>query len=198
MTRIVLTTERFQALDGANGSLEVASPDGEALGTLRRDAQSSCKANGPITLRPRRRSRAFLRDLPELWKTNPEQFVAYQGGKHLKVSKDDGVLCRECEAAGLEWGQFIHLRYRAPGRHGLRPPEGERRLLDMVAHVRLIQPIGEHFESLLHIEGESGAGAGDLRRRMPLYKGALRARHGLPVLSLAVYLNVGLEGIGSS
>ena len=78
----------------------------------------------------------------------------------------------------------------------LDPPEGERRLLDMVAHVRLIQPIGEYQESLLHIEGESGDGVGGLRRRMPLYKGALQARHGLPVLSLAVYLNVGLEGIG--
>jgi hypothetical protein len=49
---------------------------------------------------------AFLRDLPELYKTHPNQFVAYQGGKRLKVSKDDRALYLECEAAGLKWGDF--------------------------------------------------------------------------------------------
>ena len=39
-------------------------------------------------------------------------------------------------------------------------------------------------------------GVGPLRQRMPRYHDFLGYKHGLPVLSLALYLNVGLEGRG--
>ncbi len=74
----------------------------------------------------------------------------------------------------------------------LDPPTGERRLLDMVAEAVLLPAT----RVLLHIEAESGDSVADLRTRMPGYHSGLRNKHGIPVLSVAVYLAVGLEGRG--
>ncbi len=78
----------------------------------------------------------------------------------------------------------------------LDPPQGERRYLDLVALVKLLQPVGDANRTLLHIEIESGDSLAELRTRMPRYRSALTSRHNLPVLSLALYLAVGLEGRG--
>jgi hypothetical protein len=78
----------------------------------------------------------------------------------------------------------------------LNPPQGERRVLDLVARVPLAQPIGPATDSLLHVEIESGDSLTALRERMPRYHHTLLYRSVLPVLSLALYLGVGLEGVG--
>ncbi len=74
----------------------------------------------------------------------------------------------------------------------LDPPTGERREIDMVAEIVLLPDV----RALLHIEGESGDAVADLRRRMPRYHHGLGHKHGVPVLSVAVHLGVGLEGRG--
>lgn len=83
------------------------------------------------------------------------------------------------------------------------PPEGTRRLLDLVAKLKTKEPVlddagrlSEEWLSLIHVEIESGDTVRPLRRRMHWYYSNLRQRHELPVLPLAVYLNVGLEGLG--
>ncbi len=78
----------------------------------------------------------------------------------------------------------------------LDPPKGERRLLDLVARVLVTQPTGDSSQTLLHVEIESGDNLTSLRGRMPGYHDGLRARHGGPVLSVALYLGVGLQGKG--
>ncbi len=76
------------------------------------------------------------------------------------------------------------------------PPRGERRELDLVAHLGLRQPVGTTGETLIHVEVESGDSVTDLRSRMPGYHDFLGYKHGLPVLSAALYLGVGLQGRG--
>ena len=49
---------------------------------------------------------------------------------------------------------------------------------------------------LLHVEIESGDNLTSLRERMPIYHDGLRARLGIPVLSVALYLGVALQGKG--
>ncbi len=78
----------------------------------------------------------------------------------------------------------------------LDPPRGERRHIDLVALVSVTQPVEESNQALLHVEVESADSLTDLRGRMPRYRHALAYRHNLPVLSLALYMNVGLEGRG--
>jgi hypothetical protein len=78
----------------------------------------------------------------------------------------------------------------------LDPPQGERRLLDLVALVRLVRPVEGAKQTLLHVEIESGDSVAELRGRMPCYRSALTSRRDVPVLSLALYLSVGLEGRG--
>ena len=78
----------------------------------------------------------------------------------------------------------------------LDPPKGERRLLDLVARVLVTQPTGDSSQTLLHVEIESGDNLTSLRGRMPGYHDGLRARHAVPVLSVALYLGVGLQGKG--
>ena len=78
----------------------------------------------------------------------------------------------------------------------LDPPRGERRELDLVAQVALREPIEGSGVGLIHVEVESGTSVADLRSRMPRYHDLLRYKTGLPVLSLALYLGVGLEGRG--
>lgn len=75
-------------------------------------------------------------------------------------------------------------------------PQGERRLLDLVALVPVNQPVQAAKQTLLHVEVESGDSVASLRTRMPRYRSALTSRHNLPVLSLALYLSVGLERRG--
>jgi hypothetical protein len=83
------------------------------------------------------------------------------------------------------------------------PPEGTRRSLDLVAKLHAIESLaGESGEpaqdwlSLIHIEIESADSVQPLRRRMHWYYANLRQKHELPVLPLALYLSVGLDGIG--
>jgi hypothetical protein len=78
----------------------------------------------------------------------------------------------------------------------LDPPQGERRFLDLIALVGLLQPVEESSQTLLHVEIESGDSVAELRRRMPRYRSALTSRRDVSVLSLALYLSVGLEGRG--
>jgi hypothetical protein len=76
------------------------------------------------------------------------------------------------------------------------PPRGRRRIIDLLARLKVLRPVGEADQTLIHIEVESGDSVADLRARMPEYRAFLRHRHALPVLSLALYLGVGLEGVG--
>ena len=86
------------------------------------------------------------------------------------------------------------------------PPRGERRSLDLVARLPLrlgVPPsaptLGEIADcclTLIHVEIESQDTVAPLRPRMLSYYEQLRRRHGLPVLPIALYLRVGLDGIG--
>ncbi len=83
------------------------------------------------------------------------------------------------------------------------PPDGVRRVLDLVAKLPTRESVqgqhpGEpdHWIALVHIEIESPDKATPLRWRMFQSYASLRSRHGLPVLPIAIYLNVGLDGIG--
>jgi hypothetical protein len=86
------------------------------------------------------------------------------------------------------------------------PPRGERRSLDLVARLPLrpgvptpAPPSGEpadHWLTLIHIEIESRDSVPPLRPRMLSYYEQLRRQYGLPVLPIALYLRVGLDGIG--
>lgn len=82
----------------------------------------------------------------------------------------------------------------------LDPPHGEKRVLDAVAKVPTRPagwgdpPPGPH--ALIHFEVESGDRAAELRPRMFEYYVHLRRKYGLPVLPVAVFLRVGLGGLG--
>jgi hypothetical protein len=86
------------------------------------------------------------------------------------------------------------------------PPRGERRYLDLVARLPLrpgVPPPGttpaesaSECLTLVHVEIESQDSVAPLRPRMLSYYEQLRRRHGLPVLPVALYLRVGLDGIG--
>lgn len=86
------------------------------------------------------------------------------------------------------------------------PPRGERRSLDLVARVPLhsgVPPptaapadLADRCLTLIHVEIESQDTVAPLRPRMLSYYEQLRRRHGLPVLPIALYLRVGLDGIG--
>ena len=84
------------------------------------------------------------------------------------------------------------------------PPEGPRRVLDLVAKLATRQPVpgqrpgeSEHWLALVHIEIESPDKATPLRPRMYRSYGQLRDKYGLPVLPICLYLQVGLNGIGT-
>jgi hypothetical protein len=83
------------------------------------------------------------------------------------------------------------------------PPAGRRRSLDLVAKVKLTEPVpgyraGDDPASvlLIHTEVEAEDSVQELRGRFCDYYHYLRGKHNLPVLPLAVYLRVGLEGMG--
>ncbi len=83
------------------------------------------------------------------------------------------------------------------------PPAGLRRSLDLVAKLPVTEPrpdagegVGHEWLALVHVEVESADTVAPLRRRMYQYYNHLRSRHDLPVLPVAVFLNVGLKGVG--
>lgn len=82
------------------------------------------------------------------------------------------------------------------------PPQGERRVLDLVARLNVRHPPSPGLADaaqwlvLVHIEIEAQDRVEPLRRRIFDYWNMLRHRHGLPVLSIGFYLHVGLEGQG--
>ena len=84
----------------------------------------------------------------------------------------------------------------------LAPPQGERRQLDLVARLRLRPGAPPprtdltDLVALVHVELESRASALAFRPRMFEYYIQLRRDTGLPVLPIALFLRVGLEGIG--
>jgi hypothetical protein len=84
----------------------------------------------------------------------------------------------------------------------LAPPQGEKRQLDLVARLKLrpgATPIREgvtDLVALVHVEVESRASTVVFQPRMYEYYVQLRRDTGLPVLPIALFLRVGLEGIG--
>src|SRR5262249_35361985 len=85
----------------------------------------------------------------------------------------------------------------------LDPPRGETRNLDLVAQVPVRQAVSpqrpgesESWIVLIHIEVEADDRLTRLRPRMYDYYKGLRDRYHQPVWSLALYLHVGLQGVG--
>jgi hypothetical protein len=83
------------------------------------------------------------------------------------------------------------------------PPEGERREVDLVAKLGLVEQIAvppgiraDAMLALIHIEVESGESAIPVAARMPWYFLNLLRTHRLPVLPIVVFLKVGHEGLG--
>jgi hypothetical protein len=83
------------------------------------------------------------------------------------------------------------------------PPQGERRELDLVAQLTAREPVptprGPATGStlaLIHIEVESAEKVAAFRGRMYHYYDHLRTKYDLPVLPIALYLRVGLDGLG--
>jgi hypothetical protein len=84
------------------------------------------------------------------------------------------------------------------------PPEGQRRFLDLVAKLKTRQAIPaqrpgdpEGTIALVHVEIEHEDSVQPLRSRMYEYYEMLRRQYRLPVLPLALYLQVGLDGLGT-
>jgi hypothetical protein len=83
------------------------------------------------------------------------------------------------------------------------PPKGERGYLDLVAQLPTRHPVSgqrtnepDSLLALVHVEIEQADSVQPLRSRMFQYYEQLRRRYGLPVLPIAIYLRVGLDGIG--
>jgi hypothetical protein len=84
----------------------------------------------------------------------------------------------------------------------LAPPRGEKRQLDLVARLKLrpgAPPPREgvtDLVALIHVEVESRDSVPAFRPRMFDYYVQLRRDTGLPVLPIALFLRLGLDGIG--
>ena len=83
------------------------------------------------------------------------------------------------------------------------PPQGQRRSVDLVVKLQVREAIAaqrpdqpQSEVALIHVEVESAEKVAPLRARMYDYYNLLRSRHGLPVVPVALYLRVGLGGIG--
>jgi len=79
------------------------------------------------------------------------------------------------------------------------PPQGDLLEVDLVAQLVLrdkTSGLPAEAVALVHVEIESRDSVETLRRRMFEYYETLRRRHNCPVLPIAVYLRVGLDGIG--
>ncbi len=84
------------------------------------------------------------------------------------------------------------------------PPDGRRRTADLVAQVRTRVAIrtsesgsSRHFVILIHIELEANKSVTVMRQRMHDYYDGFRKKHRQPVLPIAVFVNVGLNGVGT-
>jgi Domain of unknown function (DUF4351) len=84
----------------------------------------------------------------------------------------------------------------------LAPPQGERRQLDLVARLKLRPDApppragATDLVALVHLELESRASTLAFQPRMFDYYIQLRRDTGLPVLPIALFLRLGLDGIG--
>ncbi len=84
----------------------------------------------------------------------------------------------------------------------LAPPQGERRQLDLVARLKLRpdapspRAAVNDLVALVHVELESRASTVAFQPRMFEYYIQLRRDSGLPVLPIALFLRVGLDGRG--
>ena len=82
------------------------------------------------------------------------------------------------------------------------PSQGDVFVLDLVARLHRLPPADapsaapEELVTLVHIEVESREAVATFRRRMCQYYESLRRKYGCPVLPVAVYLRVGLGGVG--
>lgn len=84
------------------------------------------------------------------------------------------------------------------------PPEGTRNILDLVARLPALQATpgadsldADTWIALIHIEIEAPDKVAPLRPRMFRSYVYLRDQYRLPVLPIALYLKVGLDGIGT-
>jgi hypothetical protein len=82
-------------------------------------------------------------------------------------------------------------------------PEGERRTVDVLARLPVRQGIegtrpgqATSWLALVHVEIEAADRVAPLRPRMFDYYCMLRKRYLMPVLPIALYLRVGLDGVG--
>ncbi|CAN5205496.1 hypothetical protein BH10PLA2_BH10PLA2_20670 [soil metagenome] len=83
------------------------------------------------------------------------------------------------------------------------PPAGQRGYMDLVAELPTREPVpgqraneADSLLALVHVEIEQADSVESFRSRMFQYYEQLRRRYGLPVLPIALYLQVGLDGIG--
>jgi hypothetical protein len=82
------------------------------------------------------------------------------------------------------------------------PREGKLLRMDLVAKMKLKEPVTadqagqQDWLALIHIEIESRESLERLRPQVYRYYHKLREKHGLPVLPLAMLLQVGLDGLG--
>ena len=79
------------------------------------------------------------------------------------------------------------------------PSQGDVYVLDLVARLRrraLGARTPEEWITLVHVEVESRDAVATFRRRMYQYYESLRRKYCCPVLPVAVYLRVGLDGVG--
>jgi hypothetical protein len=82
------------------------------------------------------------------------------------------------------------------------PPQGERYAIDLLAKVRVRRPPSDNVAepqpwlALIHVEVEAKDRVAPLRQRMFEYYEFLEQGHGLQVLPIALYLQVGLNGVG--
>ena len=84
----------------------------------------------------------------------------------------------------------------------LAPPDGDKRLLDLVAKLRLREGAPPPREGLadlvvlVHIEVEAADSVAPLRPRFCEYYVQLRRDTQMPVLPIGLFLRVGLDGVG--
>jgi hypothetical protein len=76
------------------------------------------------------------------------------------------------------------------------PPLGLVRRVDLLALLSERLDTEKTGERLLHLEVESASSLTDVRKKIGYYYPGIRTRYNLPVTTLALYLRVGLEGLG--
>lgn len=76
------------------------------------------------------------------------------------------------------------------------PPLGLVRRVDLLAILQEGTSAEDARERVLHLEAESATSLTEVRKKIGYYYPNLRTKHNLPVTTLAIYLYVGLEGVG--